>query len=532
MPFPARTALLMDRSLETLCIAAFLGAVLVLSIFTLVNLDLGFHLGSGAYIWRHGAIPTRDPFSYVAEGRPWVDSHWLFQVGIHGLHAALGAPGLVLLRVATVLPTFALLLAAARRRAGLPIALLVCGLAVLVSYHRFLVRPELLTLLFLTLYVVGVEALSRHPRRVLVGLPLVQAVWVNCHGLWILGPAYLALHLLGAFAQRLAGRRWPAFSDPDPGDPPRPGREAALLGLCALASLANANGLAGILYPWTLAVELAGGAPWFPALIELQSPLSQSVSHPLRPELVFRVFLAISGGALLLGWRRTRLADLLPFLAFGLLAIRSLRNLPLFAVVAVPLTATALRGTWEALVSAGRVRPPSRRTATVATATLTVLIAGGLSAAAATNALYRWVDFPRRFGIHESDTYPVRLVDSLRSLDGRIFNDSRIGGYLIWKLYPEKQVARDGRWEVYGELIPELERILSSPSLFSEFARRYDVRTIVMMRGSSDHALMRPWLRRSSEFKLARIEGRAFVYRRERDPDPPPSPTGEAPTTP
>lgn len=503
----------MDRSLETLSVAAFLVAVVALSVFTLVNLDLGFHLAAGEYIWRHAEIPTRDPFSWVAEGRPWVDSHWLFQLAIHGLYESLGAPGLVLFRVAVVLPVFALLLGVGRRRGGLPIALLVCALALLVSYHRFLVRPELLSFLFLTLYVVGVEALSRHPKRVLVGLTAVQVVWVNCHGLWVLGPVWVGLHLLGGLVQRVAGRWWPTGGD-GTGDARDLRREAGLLALCAFASLANANGLPGILYPWTLLVELAGGAAWFPRLIELQPPLSQPVPHPLRPEFVFRVLLAISAGAVVANARRTRLADLLPWLAFGILSLRSLRNLPLFAIVAVPLTVTSLREAWDAAVRSGRLRPASRRTTARITAAASVLLAVGLSAAAATNALYRWVDFPRRFGAGESDSYPAWLAAHLRDLDGRIFNDARIGGYLLWKLYPDKQVARDGRWEVYGELLPELTRIMASAKAFSEFAREHDVRTIVMMRSSSDHTLMRRWLRHSREFELSRVEQRAFVYRR------------------
>ena len=195
--------------LEILSCAAFFAIVAALSIFSVVNRDLGFHLASGAYIWDHGSIPTHDPFSYIAEGRRWIDSHWLFQVLIYAIHSGAGAPGLVIMRVGVVMGIFALLLPISRRRGGVSISLLVGLLALFVSYQRFLVRPELLTLLFLAIFIHGIDNLSRHPLRTLVVLPVVQAIWANCHGLYVLGLGTLGLHLLGGVIQDWMHRRWP-----------------------------------------------------------------------------------------------------------------------------------------------------------------------------------------------------------------------------------------------------------------------------------------------------------------------------------
>ena len=101
-----------QRGLDWLSAACFLGLLAVLSIFALVNLDLGFHLRAGELIWQEGSIPSHDVFSYIAEGRPWVDSHWLFQLVLHGVYQLGDANGLIAFRVVLVVATFGLLLAA------------------------------------------------------------------------------------------------------------------------------------------------------------------------------------------------------------------------------------------------------------------------------------------------------------------------------------------------------------------------------------------------------------------------------------
>jgi len=505
------------RRLEALSVSTFLGIVAVLSIFTLVNFDIGFHLASGAYIWANGEIPTHDPFSYIAEGRPWVDSHWLFQLLVSGLYEGAGATGLVLFRVAAVVSTFAITLAIARKRAGLPIALLVSLLAALVSYQRFIVRPGLLTLLFLAVFIYAVDDLARRPKRYLIALPLLQVVWVNTHGLWVLGLGYLGLHLLGAAVQSALQRRRPGAASA--GQPPCRRQLillALLLALCCVTSLANANGLDGITYPLTLLTEIAYGVPWFPQLTELKPPLGHPITHALKPEVFYRGLLVISLLSALINWKKIRLSDLFPFVVFGLLSLRAFRNMPLFAVVAVPFVAENIRAAWRRALEAGWVRPRDPRTVALATAASMLVLAGGVTAAAASNTLYQQFGWNRRFGFAESEFYPSGVVDYLRGVEGRFFNDSSSGGYLMWKLHPEKQVATDGRWEIYGEFIPKLRAARRNPRTFSQLASQHDIRTIVLLRRSADYRLMRGWLAQSREFVLTRQTRNAVIYEKRR----------------
>ena len=63
-----------------------LGATLF---FELGDVDAGWHVRAGRWIWEHGAIPTVDPFSHTAEG-PWCYTEAFAQLLLHGAHV-LGA---------------------------------------------------------------------------------------------------------------------------------------------------------------------------------------------------------------------------------------------------------------------------------------------------------------------------------------------------------------------------------------------------------------------------------------------------------
>ena len=105
------------------------------------------------------------------------------------------------------------------------------------------VRPETLTLLYLSVFLAVLTRIDRLPALAFV-LPLVQVAWVNTQGLFVLGAVFWAVALLdaalrpGAFA---AGRaRWWRTV-------------LAAVVLTGLACLVNPYGVAGALYPLELA---------------------------------------------------------------------------------------------------------------------------------------------------------------------------------------------------------------------------------------------------------------------------------------
>lgn len=479
-------------------------------VFEIDNPDFGWQLAAGRLIWTTGEIPTHDVFSYIAAGQRWIDSHWLYQLLLYGVHSAAGMTGIVLLRAGLVIATFALILSTHPRREPWIVPFGVCTLALFVACGRFVDRPELLTFLFLAATFRLVERLPEHPRTSLVVVPLIQILWVNAHGIWVVGIAFLALYLAGEWIQLLVARRLGRGAAVAAG---LWRTQAALLALTSIAVLANANGVDGITYPFLLFHELRGKVPIFDQIIELMPPLA--------PELIGRrnvtawlLFLAIAGLAQLGALRRIRLAHVLPLLAFAYLSSLAIRNLALFAVVAAPITIRNLYIVLDEIAARRSHSHGSRTSASLAAAALATVLAAGSWVLAASDRLGDWLGMPERtFGVGLSDEYPAEVVPHVRAARGNVFNSPDLGGYLLWQAYPEKQVAIDGRWEIYGDDLEPTLRAFRDPAEFARIASRYDVTTVVL--GRYHFATqMDGWLRKSPGWRATLRTPRAVIYER------------------
>jgi hypothetical protein len=340
---------------------------------------------------------------------------------------------------------------------------------------------------------------------------LIQILWVNAHGIWVVGIAFLALYLGGEWLQGVLTRRLGRGARVEAG----PWRvQAALLVLAGLATLVNANGVDGITYPFLLFRELRGSVPILDQIIELMPPLSPEMIGR-RNVAAWLLLLAIAALAQLGALRRIRLAHVLPLLAFAYLSSLAIRNIALFAVVAAPITIRNLHLALDEL-AAWRSRSPSRAPhsmASLAAAGLAVLLAGGSWGLAVSDRLGDWLGLPeRRFGMELSDQYPAEAVPHVRAARGRVFNSPDLGGYLIWQV-PEKQIAIDGRWEIYGDVLEPTLRAFRNPAEFARIARQYDVTTVVLGRQAFAKQ-MDGWMRRSTGWRVTLRTPRAVVYER------------------
>jgi len=500
-------------SLRTVAIASFFVSVTALCTFEILSVDFGWHIKTGELIWATKSIPTHDMFSYIAEGRPWIDSHWLFQLILYGVHAGAGIPGLYILRVALIAATFGFLLSTNRRGQSLPIALFICLLALFITYGRFLMRPELVSLCFLAAFFYGMENFSSRTRLCMVGIPLCQLIWANMHGLSIIGVAFLALYVAGDALQMLFARSKPNFSDVRV-DARELKLKFGVLGLAFLAYLANANGVEGILYPLKIFSELRGEVSYFPRIEELGSPFFISVAFPLDPVAVYKLFIGVSALSWVGHWRRVRIAHILVYAAFFYLSTLAVRNMSLFAVVATPIAIRNLSGLVDRARPGADAKFDARRVIAATTAAAMVLIAAGTWTTASNNELYERLGWQRTFGVGLSERFAGDALEKLATLDGRFFNSPDLGGYLIWKLYPKKQIAVDGRWEIYGEILPELKRAYGSPAVFARLVDEYDIVAVVVSTRTPPAKKMARWLRRSRKWHLTVNSKNVLLFER------------------
>lgn len=506
------------RVLSAAAVAALFLLVAAFTWTKVVDTDLFWHLSSGEWILAHHAVPRVEPFSYTAAGKPWVDIHWAYQVAVALIHRAFGIAGLTVARSLLILGLFALLYVRGRRggcgRGAVTATLL---LAAIVSQERFLMRPEIVSWLLMAACLAildGVfaasaeDARARADRRMRlwVALPLLQLLWVNVQSLFILGPVLIALAIAAAAAEML--RRPDGATGPSTAPI---GDLLGSLGLVLLACLANPYGAQAIRLPLEAFFSHLGGESLLSrSIAEFQPTLSGNLLTP--PVLSFLLLAGLTIAALLRNLRRARLFDLLVTAAMLVVALRARRNLPLFAIAAVPIllrSAAAAPGRWRAWAAA-RWRPALG-------CALLAAAAGGLSVDVASDRYFQRWPTELWFGSglipHYFPEDAARFVVE-SGIKGQVFHSFSVGGYLMHAWGGRRPVFIDGRNDPYLDgVLESYIAAVASPEIFEQVARRAGVDAVLWphFRAVEGRALL-AYLARAPGWQLAHLDPAAAVF--------------------
>jgi len=398
--------------------------------------DLFWHIAAGRHFLELGGLTSVDPFAHTTAGQTWVLQAWGFQLlvglcdSLGGLPLVRGCAGLL---GAAILAAAASLLRQAGARAATSLAILaLLGIACWLRVTQ--VRPHLLSILFFLVFARGLyftpDPVSR--RRLAVFCAL-QALWVNCHAVGLLGFLFyvgaILSERLGAALRRRLGDEPPAMRLPLSGIP-----------LLFAATLLSPNHVVLWSYAFTdlgvarlIADEWARYDPFDLAFGARHLPVGLAVAWA-----VIAAALALVGRLL---WRpRQTLADLDPrLLAFGLVGAAAgfyalrfvwLWLFPLLALAALPC----------------RSRP--ERALRAATPLLALTL--GLLFV---NQSPRRLDLRRFTSARASPEFPQAACDLFLAagLEGNLFNHYTYGGYLIYRLHPRAKVFVDGRTFIHGK---------------------------------------------------------------------------------
>ena len=176
-----------------------LSMVFVLAVRQSVSIDpdLWWHLKAGQQIIDTRSIPHTDDYSFTKQGSEWVAHEWLSEVVMEGIYRVSGLVGLV--------TVFSLIIVTAlwlpyRRCDGKPYA---AGIAILLaaaaSSPLFGIRPQMLTLLLASIYIVLLERFDpKEQSRRLWWLVPLMVFWVNLHAGFALGLALIGLYIVRA----------------------------------------------------------------------------------------------------------------------------------------------------------------------------------------------------------------------------------------------------------------------------------------------------------------------------------------------
>ena len=504
-----------ERIPRGVLVAATLLGVATIALSSLTLFDFWWYLASGQRILQTHSIPKTDPFSYTAEGRPWVNHMWATQVLFTLLWEQWGRYALIGLKTATIVATFWVVLGTMRVRGVHPLlASAVTLLAAWTGAEFWHARPQMFTYLFVAVLIWLLRPGWEHRRVLLALVPALVVLWVNLHAGFMM--AFLVIGLIGL------GTALPALVDP--ARRPAGWRVAgltALLGLMAVvASLLNPFGAHAILFP----LEVVQSAPFMTSTIEWFPPNFHHRSFRALELMLLLLFPAFA-------WGRSRLgaADVALVLVFANLGLTSVRHVPLFAIVAAPILADALQAAlartrridWAGIRAAVRRRLPSL--APALTAPGAPLVAGAALLVTAVSA--HWAGMaqvptnPLRLDLDEG-RYPTRTMAFIREnrLPPRLFSVYAWGGYELFRLYPEYRMFMDGRTHVYGpEVLKEFLDVVNVSPRWQTVLDKWQVQTILALRASP----LTETLRAQGGWRLVFNEREAVVFVRETDANRP-----------
>jgi hypothetical protein len=140
-----------------------------------------------------GKLGKPDDWSYTAEGRVWVNSSWGSDVVFALIHQAAGDAGLLAMK-ALCLAALGLLVARVARVGGATwtASLIAAALAVAASPQDLILRPNLISLLFVPLLLLLLGRPDKG-KGWIVAIGGLFLLWTNVHGAFVFGLLVLAL---------------------------------------------------------------------------------------------------------------------------------------------------------------------------------------------------------------------------------------------------------------------------------------------------------------------------------------------------
>lgn len=433
--------------------------------------DFFWHLKTGEWIWTHHSLPIPDPFSASATASPdsyqrfILSGYWLAQLVYYGIYNILGWWGIVFLRFALAASLTVLLLKRAKGDPVIHSLLLPLVLSLLLSGYS-LERPQFFSFLGFAALLLLLERVIdnisdvKHCFSLGAYLAILMAAWGNLHGGVVAGQVTLIFFACSEALQVSLGRK--------PGDWRLLCRFVVVCGVGLFFSLLNPNGLR-FFSAFAVIVRTPENYRFVGDYKSIFTEISTGNYYRL-PGLVL-----VAGIVNYLLQQRGRINVTTFLLAGGLTVVgfAQIRYFPFFLIAALPLASQAFSfsvarrsGLWligavlaVQLVVLGRLHLYN----------LSMLSSSGL--------------------VKDTEFTPVAAADHIleKGLRGNLFNVYDWGGYLLFRLSPERKIFIDPRF-LYEQRVEEwllasgLKKVdgYTKEQAFADLVKKYDIRYVVI----------------------------------------------------
>jgi hypothetical protein len=429
---------------------AGVGAIAMHLKFSVLDVDLWWHLKVGDWIVEHIAVPHTGILSRSAASRPWVAYSWVYEVLLSRTYAWFGLMGIgifgTLLTLAVAYAAYYMLF---RLSGRFWVACVGAGLTCSVFLFNGMPRPFFFSIILFAVTMTALLEANRTGRvETLYWLPPIFLIWVNLHIQFIYGlfPVGLLFAVcLGYELIRQLGRE-PAFILA----PRLPASRVGLIFVaCVLATFIGPN----TYHPYISVYQYSQAKFPYKVIIELQPLSFRGYSHFAELLIAGAAFFAV-------GWqKRVDIFKLMLLSIAAVVAFRTMRDAWFLAITSAACIADSFA--WYRAEAAGGSawagvsgRNAGWRNAGVWLERTGVAVAVLLLLLISSSA----TDFTQR-GLDRaiSADYPVNAINFLRRnpVPGPLYNNLNWGGFLMWYM-PDYPVVVDGRNDLYGDELDKL----------------------------------------------------------------------------
>jgi len=403
------------------------------------NYDFWWHLATGKYIVESKSLPENDPFSYTAKDTPSerktviLKGNWLAQVIFYKVYSLWESKGIIILRSLLLLLFLYFVFLTTRKQNSSDLIALILIAGVFLLARTFPgERPQLFTFFVFSLVYYLLEDFRINRSKKIFFIPVLVMLLSNMHPGYIVVILLITLYLLGEGARCLISRDY---------------KGSIFKGLLmiwvltVIFSMLNPNGATMLTLIFSIHGEYIQGIvefqPTFSLYLNKLTPINYSY-------IAFLIFSLLS----LRYVRKIGLIHMLMLIVFTYMSFVALRYVIFYMAVSAPIIARIIINLKEERLF--------KRLSGILKAREGLLYFGMCTIGVF--LVFNAIPSFAKYSFKADTTYnvPKGAADFLSNLEikGNMFNEYGFGGYLIWRLYPEKKVFIDGRLlavDVYRE---------------------------------------------------------------------------------
>ena len=389
--------------------------------------DLGRHIMNGKIILgsffsgNHEvlkAIFHNNLYSYTQPEHGFVNHHWLSGVFYYLVEKYSSLTVLTFLNVLMIALANFFFFRSAQILSNTNLALFITTISLPITCIRSEVRPETISYLLLGILIYSLVLFDQKKisfKYLLIAALIIQLLWINFH----------IFFFLGLFSMFCFGVKYLIEKDSE-----RIKQFLMLGGACALISLLNPHGFVGLFYP----LKIFDGYGYMTA--ENQSVFFMQKRSPYVLSYYYYELLCILGLLTsFLNRKNLNIALVIITVCFVILGLKTNRAMTLGAFALIPLLAFNL-SFYSILAKKHSYK----------TLVFTLVLLSFFTYFYSTKVGKKVTDFQFNSSVNKTADFFKR-----NNIQGPIFNNFDIGGYLIYHLFPQRRVFVDNRPEAFSE---------------------------------------------------------------------------------